>query len=166
MRHQRKNFRQVNLPEYTVVKNRLSNGSASLALPFTFMSERVRGEAMSSEDKIILHNMVFRGRHGVHPAERELGQRFEIDVELGLDLSQAVASDDLTDTVDYSRLHAIVREEVEEQQYQLIETLAGTLVRRLLAELPVTSVLVRVRKPQVPLNGMLGFAAVEMQRRR
>jgi dihydroneopterin aldolase len=166
MRHQRKNFRQVNLPEYTVVKIRLSNGSASLALPFTFTSERVRGEAMSSEDKIILHNMAFRGRHGVHPAERELGQRFEIDVELGLDLSRAMASDALTDTVDYSRLHAIVREEVEEQQYQLIETLAGTLVRRLLAELPITSVLVRVRKPQVPLNGMLGFAAVEIQRRR
>ena len=166
MRHQRENFRQVNLPEYTVVKIRLSNGSASLALPFTFTSERLGGEAMSSEDRIILHNMVFRGRHGVHPAERELGQRFEIDVELGLDLSRAIASDALTDTVDYSRLHAIVREEVEEQQYQLIETLAGTLVRRLLAELPVTSVLVRVRKPQVPLNGMLGFAAVEMQRRR
>jgi dihydroneopterin aldolase len=121
---------------------------------------------MSSEDKIILYNMVFRGRHGVHPAERELGQRFEIDVELGLDLSRAMASDALADTVDYSRLHAIVREEVEEHHYQLIEALAGAMVQRLLAELPVTSVLVRVRKPQVPLNGILGFAGVEIQRRR
>ena len=84
---------------------------------------------MSSQDKITLCNMVFRGRHGVHPAERELGQRFDIDVEL-------------------------------------IEALAGAIVRRLLAELTVTSVLVRVRKPQVPLNGILSFAAVEIQRRR
>jgi 7,8-dihydroneopterin aldolase/epimerase/oxygenase len=121
---------------------------------------------MPMEDKIILHNMVFRGRHGVHPAERELGQRFEVDVELGLDLSRAMASDALPDTVDYSRLHAIVREEVEERHYQLIEALAGAMVRRLLAELPVTSVLVRVRKPQVPLNGILSFAGVEIQRRR
>lgn len=117
-------------------------------------------------DKIILHNMVFRGHHGVQPAERELGQRFEIDVELGLDLRQAMLSDALADTVDYSRLYAIVREEVEDHQYQLIEALAGALVRRLMAELPVTVVLVRVRKPQVPLNGMLSFAAVEIERRR
>ena len=121
---------------------------------------------MASEDKIILHNMVFRGRHGVHPAERELGQRFEIDVELSLDLSQAMLSDALADTVDYSRLHAIVREEVEDHQYQLIEALAGALIRRLMAELPITAVLVRVRKPQVPINGMLSFAAVEIERRR
>ena len=69
--------------------------------------------------------------------------------KLGLDLSQAMISDALADTVDYSRLHAIVREEVEDHQYQLIEALAGALVRRLLAELPITAVLVRVRKPQV-----------------
>jgi 7,8-dihydroneopterin aldolase/epimerase/oxygenase len=121
---------------------------------------------MGAADKIILHNMVFRGRHGVHPAERELGQRFEIDVELGLDLSRAMASDALPDTVDYSRLYAIVREEVEQHQYQLLEALAGAMVRRLLAEFPITSVLVRVRKPQVPLNGMLSYVAVEIQRLR
>jgi 7,8-dihydroneopterin aldolase/epimerase/oxygenase len=121
---------------------------------------------MSFEDKIILNNMVFRGRHGVHPAERELGQRFEVDIELGLDLSQAMASDQLRDTVDYSRAYAIVREEVEEHRYQLIEALAGAIIRRLFAELAVTSVLVRVRKPQVPLNGILSCTAVEIQRQR
>jgi dihydroneopterin aldolase len=123
-------------------------------------------KTMSSQDKIILCNMAFRGRHGVHPAERELGQRFDIDIELGLDLSRAMASDVLQDTVDYSRAYAIVREEVEDHHYLLIEALAGAIVRRLLAELAVTSVLVRVRKPQVPLSGILSFAAVEIQRQR
>jgi dihydroneopterin aldolase len=121
---------------------------------------------MSSEDKITLYNMIVRGHHGVHPAERELGQRFEIDVELSLDLSRAITSDELQDTVDYSRAYAIVREEVEDHHYQLLEALAGAIVRRLLEELAVTSVLVRVRKPQVPLNGILSFTAVEIQRRR
>jgi dihydroneopterin aldolase len=121
---------------------------------------------MEPEDKIILQNMVFRGHHGVHTGEREIGQRFEIDVELSLDLSRAMRSDALADTIDYSRVHAIVREEVEEQQYQLIEALAGAVVRRLLAEIPVAAVLVRVRKPQVPLPGLLSFAAVEIARRR
>jgi 7,8-dihydroneopterin aldolase/epimerase/oxygenase len=121
---------------------------------------------MAPEDRIILHNMVFRGHHGVHPAERELGQRFEVDVELRLDLSRAMASDALQDTVNYSQAYAIVREEAEDHHYQLIEGLAGAIVRRLLAELAVTSVWVRVRKPQVPLNGILSYTAVEVERRR
>jgi 7,8-dihydroneopterin aldolase/epimerase/oxygenase len=121
---------------------------------------------MAGEDKIILHSMVFRGRHGVHPAERELGQRFEVDVELGFELTRAMVSDALRDSVDYSRAFALVREEVEEHQYQLIEGLAGAIVRRLMAELPIVSVLVRVRKPQVPIHGVLSYAAVEIQRRR
>jgi dihydroneopterin aldolase len=77
-----------------------------------------------------------------------------------------MVSDALRDSVDYSRAFALVREEVEEHQYQLIEGLAGAIVRRLMAELPIVSVLVRVRKPQVPIHGVLSYAAVEIQRRR
>jgi dihydroneopterin aldolase len=121
---------------------------------------------MAGGDKIILRNMVFRGRHGVHPAERELGQRFEVDVELGLDLARAMDSDALQDSVDYSRAFAIVREEVEEHQYQLLEGLGGAIVRRLMAELPILSIVVEVRKPQAPIHGILSYAAVEIRRRR
>ena len=117
-------------------------------------------------DRIVLKNLVFRGYHGIHPAERELGQRFEVDVELSLDLSPAMLSDALPDTVDYGRAFAIVQDEVEHRQYQLLEALAGAIVRRLLAELPVTAVRVQVRKPQVPLDGVLSYAAVEIQRQR
>jgi 7,8-dihydroneopterin aldolase/epimerase/oxygenase len=124
------------------------------------------GATMADEDRIILHNMEFRGHHGVHSAERELGQRFEVDVELSLDLGQALVSDALHDSVDYGQAYMIVREEVEEHQYQLLEGLAGAIVRRLMAELPIVSVLVRVRKPQVPIHGILSYAAVEIQRRR
>jgi dihydroneopterin aldolase len=116
-------------------------------------------------DKIILKNLVFRGHHGVVAAERELGQRFEVDVELRLDLSRAMVSDALPDTVDYGRAFAIVRDEVERHRYQLLEALAGAIVRRLLGELPVTAVRVQVRKPQVPLDGVLNYTAVEIERR-
>jgi dihydroneopterin aldolase len=118
------------------------------------------------DDKIILKNLVFRGHHGVHLAERELGQRFEVDVELSLDLSRALMSDALEDTADYGRAFAIVREEVERRQYHLLEALAGAIVRRILEELPVRAVRVQVRKPQVPLDGVLSYTAVEIERRR
>lgn len=121
---------------------------------------------MPSHDRIILKNLVFRGHHGVHLAERELGQRFEVDVELALDLSRPIRSDDLQDTADYGLAFAIVRDEVEHRQYQLLEALAGAIVHRILAELPVAAVRVQVRKPQVPLDGVLSYAAVEVQRQK
>jgi hypothetical protein len=46
-----------------------------------------------AHDRIILEGMVFHGRHGVLPAERELGQPFVVDVELRLDLRPAGLSD-------------------------------------------------------------------------
>lgn len=117
-------------------------------------------------DRILLHNMIFRGYHGTIAAERELGQRFEVDVELVLDLSRAIASDDLDQTVDYSRAYALVQEEVEHRQYQLLEKLAGSIAQRLLEEFPIMGVLVRVRKPQVSLPGPLAYSAVQVERRR
>jgi dihydroneopterin aldolase len=117
-------------------------------------------------DRIILHNMIFRGFHGTLAAERELGQQFEVDVELHLDLSRAIASDDLRDTADYSRAHTIAREEVEQRQYQLVEKLAGSIAQRVLDELPIAAVVVRVRKPHVSLPGVLGYSGVEGERRR
>ena len=53
-------------------------------------------------DRILLNGMTFYGYHGVRPEEKELGQRFVVDVEMELDLRAAGTSDDLTDTVDYS----------------------------------------------------------------
>ena len=148
-----------------LIESRLHWSSRLSALQQAGGTIRVRA-IMGREDRIVLHNMVFRGRHGVLAAERELGQRFEVDVELGLDLARAMVSDALQDSVDYSRAYTIVREEVEERQYQLLEGLAGAIVRRLMVELPIISVLVRVRKPQVPSHGSLSYAAVEVQRRR
>jgi len=121
---------------------------------------------MADGDRIVLHNMVFQGYHGTLPAERELGQRFEVDVELSLDLSRAIVTDSLQDTVDYSRAYAIVQEEVERRQYQLLEKLAGSIAQRILEELAIGGVLVRVRKPQVRMPGPLSYSGVEVERKR
>ncbi len=54
-----------------------------------------------TEDRILLEGMLFSGHHGTLPAERELGQRFAVDVELRCDLRAAGSTDDLAQTVDY-----------------------------------------------------------------
>ena len=118
-------------------------------------------------DKILLTGMTFYGHHGVRPEEKELGQRFVVDMELELDLSAPAASDDLSDTVDYSRVYQVVREIVEGPSRNLLETLAEETARGVLGAFPVDGVRVRVTKPHVSIRGaVLEGAGVEVYRRR
>jgi dihydroneopterin aldolase len=117
-------------------------------------------------DRIVLHDMVFQARHGVHPHERRDEQPFHVDVELELDLRPAGLADDLELTVDYSIVHETVRRIVESTSFRLIEALAEAIAHELLAGHPVAAVRVRVRKPRVQLGGTLAYAAVDIERRR
>ncbi len=120
-----------------------------------------------SGDKIRLQGMVFYGYHGVSPAERELGQRFVVDLEVERDLSAAAASDDPNDTADYSRMFETVREVVEGPGRKLLEGVAEEVARRILSDFNVDSVRVRVKKPHVPMRGaVLSHSAVEIFRER
>jgi len=122
--------------------------------------------ADSTKGRISLKGMVFRGHHGVLPAERELGQPFEVDVDLYCDLTRAVETDDITDAVDYRKVWEIARETVEDEQYHLLEALAAGLADQLMAEFQPEWVVVRVRKPHVGLPGPVATAEVEVSRSR
>ena len=123
---------------------------------------------MGSEDRILLEGMVFHGRHGTLPAERELGQPFVVDIELRLDLQPAGLSDDLTQTVDYSEVHRQAKEIVEGPPVSLIETLAERIASTVLKDFSaVEAVDVKVAKPNVRLDGtVLAGSAVEIVRHR
>ncbi len=109
--------------------------------------------------------MAFIGRHGVFPAERELGGRLTVDVELEADLSAAGVSDRLQDTVDYVRAYRLVREVVQGEPCHLIETVAERVAARLLTLDRVSRATVRVRK-RPPLEGEFGSFGVEVSRAR
>jgi dihydroneopterin aldolase len=120
-------------------------------------------------DRICLTNMIFEGRHGVLPEERQTPQSFEVDVELWLDLKPAGLSDDLAQTVDYRDVTETCRQVIEGPSVSLIEALAESIARRVLS-LPgavgVSEVVVRVRKPAVILGAPVDYAAVEIRRKR
>jgi len=120
----------------------------------------------NSEDRIMLEGMVFHGRHGALPAERELGQPFIVDVELRLDLRPAGLSDNLAQTVDYAEVHRLTRDIVEGEPFNLTETVAERIATAILEEyLLVEVVRVRVAKPQVRLDDtVLAGSAVEIAR--
>jgi dihydroneopterin aldolase len=118
-------------------------------------------------DRIVLAGMAFQARHGVNDWEKVEAQRFEVDVELLLDVRAAGLGDDLAQTIDYRRVYEITSQVVETRSFDLIEALAETIAEALLREHgQVGEVVVRVRKPEVRLGGPLEYAGVEVRRAR
>ncbi len=116
-------------------------------------------------DRVVLSGMAFQARHGVHDWEKVEAQRFEVDVELALDVQPAGLDDDLTKTVDYGSVYQVVRQVVESTTFNLIEALAEAIAHEILGgHAQVDEVVVRVRKPEVRLDGPLAYAGVEIRR--
>ena len=115
-------------------------------------------------DIIKLTNIVFYAHHGYYKAERELGQRFELDIEVECDLTQAAETDDLKSTIDYRKVYSLAKDAFENYKFKLLETVAERIAIQILQKFNVTAVLIRVRKPHVPLKGFLDHIEIEIRR--
>jgi len=117
-------------------------------------------------DRITLQGIDVYAHHGVHPAERELGQRFVIDVDLWGDLSASASQDSLKRALDYTAVHRRICEATATTSFHLIEALALHLCRCLLQEFPLEKVAVTVQKPNPPIPNFLGKVSVTFVRDR
>jgi len=118
-------------------------------------------------DSIILKSIKLHGYHGVLPIERENGQTFKIDVELFLDLKKAGESDNLEDTVDYSKVYDIVKRINETNKFRLIERFAHVISQEIMSTYKeVQEVIVSIRKPQAPVKGKFKWMGVKIKRSR
>lgn len=122
---------------------------------------------MEKKHFIRLHNAVFYGYHGNFHEERHLGGRFHIDVELETDFEEAAKDDSLGKTVNYEDVYNLIQDLVTKESFKLIETVARRIAERILEQFPeVSGVAVRVRKPGVPIKGVIDYVEVEVDERR
>ncbi len=122
-------------------------------------------------DKICLTGIRCYGYTGALPEEQVLGQWFEVDLTLWLDLSRAGASDRLSDTLNYCTIIEPVKQLVSTAKFTLLERLA-TAITQLILDPPVPHALtvhqvqVRLMKPHAPIPDYGGSIAIELTRSR
>ena len=118
-------------------------------------------------DKIILKKLEFQGKHGCFPEEKIYSQNFFIDGELYLDLEAAMDSDDLDKTVNYGEVYEIIKKQVTEKSYNLIEKLAAEIIKDIFCHSPlVQEINLKIIKPTPPVEGHYDYFAVEIRRSR
>ena len=117
-------------------------------------------------DRLAVRGIEAFGHHGVLDCERRDGQRFLVDLVLEVDTRAAASSDELRDTVDYGTLVAQVKQGVESDPVDLIETLAARLVAICLGSSRVCAAEVTVHKPDAPVEATFADVSLTIHRTR
>ena len=102
--------------------------------------------------------------HGVGEAEREVGQRLELDLRLEAGECDATITDRVEDTVDYAQVCQTVALVAQQRSYRTLERLCAAVADRLLADFEAHSVWVRATKPQPPIPLPVEEVSVELFR--
>jgi len=111
-------------------------------------------------DYISVRDLAVAAVIGVHPWEREIEQTLVVSVDMAADVARAAASDDLADALDYSAVAATIAAVLRDGKFRLIETAAERVAERLLAEFPVSSLRLEVRKP-IAAGGYTAAVTIE-----
>ena len=115
-------------------------------------------------DRIVVRDLRLWAHVGVLESERQLGQWFELDLELGVDLNAAAAGDDLAASLDYSRAIKALQRQASEVQVQTLEHYSELMfdcLEELYGPVPMQ---LELRKCRAPVPGFGGRVAVRRRR--
>lgn len=104
------------------------------------------------------------GYTGYLPEEQVLGQWFEVDLTLWLDLAVAGKSDVIEDTLDYRSVISTVQQLLKTSKFTLVERLATAIAESILTSDSVAQVQVRLSKPAAPIPDFSGKVTIEITR--
>ncbi len=116
------------------------------------------------EYRIRLDQMEFRALHGCYELERQVGNRFTVDLEITAELGRTAEQDDVTLTVNYLTAYEVVRAQMKITQHT-IERVAMNIIDALYAAFPqIRHVTCTVSKLAPPLGGKLQRVSVVLEK--
>ena len=115
-------------------------------------------------DSIEITGIRCYGYTGYLPEEQTLGQWFEVDLILWLDLAPAAITDEIEDTFDYREAIAIVKEIIKTSKFALIEKLVNAIANAILALDKVEKVQLKLSKLAAPIPDFGGKITLNITR--
>lgn len=112
------------------------------------------------KSQIRLNNIRLYAYHGVLPQERKVGGWYNVSLVIDYPFDAALISDDVNDTLDYSKILEVVKDEMQKPS-SLLEHVAGRIGTEIIAAFQnVTSLKVAVTKENPPMCADTGGASV------
>ena len=114
--------------------------------------------------RLILESIEISGYCGLTEDERCHPQPIAIDLEIDCENSQAGATDDIQDTLDYAQIINRLVEIGAGNQFHLVESLAEHITQTLFGEFPIRHLKLWVRKTKPPLKATVDSVGVRLER--
>lgn len=106
-------------------------------------------------------------RHGVLESEKKNAQKFIFDANIDMGFTYAQVTDKIEDTIDYSRVCALIEKTAKGNCFDLIEKLAYECAAEVMAAFPrVQKISLVCKKPQAPLTQKVGCVSVQTELKR
>ena len=115
-------------------------------------------------DSIQVSGIRAYGYVGYLPEEKVLGQWFEVDLTLWVDLTKAGNTDNIEDTLDYREAISVVKEQITTAKFALVEKLIGAIADKILSLDKVKQVRVKLSKPAAPIPDFSGRITLDITR--
>lgn len=110
--------------------------------------------------QIFLNDVRIYAYHGVMPQERKVGGWYRVSLTVDYDFGRSLETDDVADTIDYSRLLEIVKREMNTPS-KLLEHVAGRILKSLFSAFQdVQSAEIRITKENPPMGSDTAGAGV------
>lgn len=121
-------------------------------------------DIMNNKGLLELEGMEFHAYHGCLEKEKQEGNLFVVDFKADIDIAAAAESDSLADTLDYGAVYSIIAREMEIPS-DLIEHVAGRIVKAIEEQFPFLDFSVRVSKQNPPVDGPAAWSRITMSSR-
>lgn len=115
-------------------------------------------------DNIYLRDLRLPCIIGITPDEQRQPTNISLTIVLDCDLAPATLTDDIADTLSYSKVYDLVRETVQESKCHLLEALAEKIAQVCLRESRVKAATIKIEKVGIFVN--CAAAGVEIHRAR
>ena len=115
-----------------------------------------------TESYVHIDGIRLHARHGVLPQEQLTGNDYIINVRASYDISRAMQTDDVADTLNYAEVYNIIKEEMSIPS-KLIEHVAGRIADRLMDSYSqISSIMLRIPQCNPPMGAACNGAGVEI----
>jgi dihydroneopterin aldolase len=112
--------------------------------------------------KLSLRGIKFYAYHGVKKSEKDIGGKYEVDLDLYYDATNAIIHDDVKYAINYEEAVDVISDIISEDNYNLIETLASEILNMLMEKFEeLKKATIKIRKISVPLKTFTDYVEAE-----
>ncbi len=107
----------------------------------------------------------FYAYHGVKQEEKDLGGRYEVDLDLWYDATEAIIEDSVANALNYEEAMNCIEELFTEDPTNLIETVASNILDLVFEKFSnLFKATIRIRKINVPIHNVVAYIETELTR--